>query len=277
MALLERIDENKSMAFAPSIFNKNYTIIEEFIELVKGKLSIDKSNLKLVDADPGSNGISAKNIVLSSTNGTVLSVIPANGGDVSFYLTFDGGIVGKTLKFSSDDESDQSEIDRLLISNILGVKNIDLAGTLLLKGTSSKIVERISKLSIIPANVGVNATSIIDLGALGKSIFIDGSNGGSALNGTGTALINVNKTTLKLGEIKEIYFAKDNGVDKMGIYNGISGDETFAVMTANGISTLSHTNYPKQTSNNGKIKVMLYEVSTAVYRLLILEMTGMSY
>ena len=114
------------------------------------------------------------------------------------------------------------------------------------------------------------------MGTFGKYAFLDCSNSGTNLTGSGTANIKLNVNNVALGQEFVIYVDKVNSSDKIGFYNGIAGSEVFAGLSLTGKNSIG---YSVPIVHDGVtigafLKLVYTKLSNNSQRLLILDSKG---
>ena len=271
---IQEILMDESQMLAPEKINTNFKRVKAIIDKIEAKWVLNSNKLKLVDElEPSTNGITANSIGLSATSGNALYVSPS-GGSIVFSVDYRGYMILQKITSTSDQVSSFKKFAVTDESAFGGIVSVN--GVLDLTGVESKTKQKVSNLAIISSNIGSTAIAPVDLGTFGKYAFLDCSNSGTNLNGSGTANIKLNVNNVALGQEFVIYVDKVNSFDKTGFYNGIAGSEVFAGLSLTGKDSIG---YSVPIVHDGVtigafLKLVYTKLSNNAQRLLILDSKG---
>ena len=271
---IQEILMDESQMLAPEKINTNFKRVKAIIDKIEAKWALNSNKLKLVDElEPSTNGITANSIGLSATSGNALYVSPS-GGSIVFSVDYRGYMILQKITSTSDQVSSFKKFAVTDESAFGGIVSVN--GVLDLTGVESKTKQKVSNLAIISSNIGSTAIAPVDLGTFGKYAFLDCSNSGTNLNGSGTANIKLNVNNVALGQEFVIYVDKVNSFDKTGFYNGIAGSEVFAGLSLTGKDSIG---YSVPIVHDGVtigafLKLVYTKLSNNSQRLLILDSKG---
>ena len=271
---IQEILMDESQMLAPEKINTSFKRVKAIIDKIEAKWALNSNKLKLVDElEPSTNGITANSIGLSATSGNALYVSPS-GGSIVFSVDYRGYMILQKITSTSDQVSSFKKFAVTDESAFGGIVSVN--GVLDLTGVESKTKQKVSNLAIISSNIGSTAIAPVDLGTFGKYAFLDCSNSGTNLNGSGTANIKLNVNNVALGQEFVIYVDKVNSSDKIGFYNGTAGSEVFAGLSLTGKDSIG---YSVPIVHDGVtigafLKLVYTRLSNNAQRLLILDSKG---
>lgn len=262
----------------PGILNSNFTLVQDAINGILGKLDTTNNSLKLVDAIPSlpAGGVGASQLVLLNTTGIVQKIIKVSGitQTVTYTVDVDGVITCSKITTASDVTvggilQAAGQVRALAGAKITGVLDMT-AG--IVKGKYERIL-------LVGANTGASAATPIDL-ANSQAVFFDYTNSGSALGNAGA--VKLLTTNLTDGQEFEIYCAGTN-TSGMALYNGTSGNEIFAFINpaAGGFTSISNTVLPTfapstSPNNQSYMRCKWMNIGSNVFRMVILETKNMT-
>lgn len=265
------IDENSAQHLAPKIINKNFGAIREIINKMEGVWNVETNKFsfsRFISAP--AYGITAESIGISTASGVALYISP-EGGALTYSVDADGNIITNTIRCLSETAS--SIFAKLAVTKEAAFGGVtSLAGTTNLTGTNAKLVSKISNLRITSGNVGVAAVQPIDISLVGSTVFIDGSNSGTSLDGSGVAKIKLGVASLIDGQEITIFISAINVSDILAFYN----PNIFAKMTLNGIVDIANTINPihDNVTIGAYLKIVYMLTAPTVYKLVITESKG---
>lgn len=271
---IQEISMDESQMLAPEKINTNFKRVKAIIDKIEAKWALNSNKLKLVDdLEPSTNGITAYSVGLSATTGNALYLSPS-GGAVVFSLDYRGYMILQKITSTSNQVSSFKKFAVTDESAFGGIVSIN--GVVDLTGDNSKTKQKVSNLAIISSNIGSTAIAPVDLGTFGKYAFLDCSNSGTVLNGSGTANIKLNVNNVALGQEFVIYVDKVNSSDRIGFYNGTAGSEVFAGLSLTGKDSIG---YSVPIVHDGVtigafLKLVYTKLSNNSQRLLILDSKG---
>lgn len=270
MASITLIDPTQSISLAPAILNQNFTNINNELGQLSGLLKYATNSLELTGTVTAPNGGAEGSSFVAT-------------GNVGYL--FDGYVDGTTRVFSVDVtgllKAVKIELDPTFLSKLGAVEaygtatfkeNVVLEKDLNLQGV---ILEGHNLITVIPSNVGDAAASPIDLSDK-KEVMIDFSNGGAQFVAGGSdALLKIDKTTLKLGQIINIRLLKKNSVNELKLWNGDAIEPLFSKIDyVNGYTDIVFSVYPEYdtaASGNAWLQCQYVEITAGVFRLVILD------
>jgi hypothetical protein len=281
---LTRIDATQSINLAPNILNNNYTLIENQVNGLLGKLSVSGNTIKLTNLGSISSGdIEAGAVLLTKTTGNLIALTP-NGGSTVMRVDENGDIYGNKFTAAGDSLSDATVIkyldvtEQLRITSVSDISELSLDGRLKLNSSNSSLLVKAQTFAISNDNCGSGASTPLDLS---KTItaFLDYDNSGSALSSN--AEVNIDLSTVEVDQRIRLVLAQDNATG-MNLYNGTNGSEIFAVVDPDngGIQSLPNTDIPGFAGNSDVLNPAYMLVHCVLVggskRLLILESNGVS-
>jgi len=270
---LTSIDSSNAIQNAPEIFNENYGIIQEAINSLLKNLNPDTRKLKLVDViDPGNGEIACSAIIAVASSGKILDVRPA-GGSSKLSIDAAGNIISNKIIVNGDDASTYKKMTISEVADFTGLASFK--GVINLNHANNVLVNKHSNVAISQTNIGATASTPLNVKLLGTKIFLDLSNNGQTLTGSGEALLKINNTNLIEGQEIEIYIAKKNSGDTLKMYNGTDTAEYFAKMTTEGFAVVPHDDEPTHDNSAGAYLKLLYmAIEPNNFKLLILDKKG---
>ena len=222
---LQEIKDTQLIKDAPAIIQNNFTVIKNFLDSIENSLNPVSKTIQLVDGVSLANGgISASSAVIKNieTAGTVLSII--GGSTVRFSISATGAVVASSIAIASN-STVESEFQKAKFKNDATFeKSAVFKSTVDFRNEGCKIQRKQSYHVVTTANVGVTATSKIDLSLKGDRLFLNCSNNGNALGtGDGTAPIALGVTAMVDGQSSEIMILNKNAVDTISFLNSKAG------------------------------------------------------
>jgi hypothetical protein len=123
-------------------------------------------------------------------------------------------------------------------------------------------------------------TPLIDTSKLGLAL-LDADNGGGVLDGNPTAAIKLDVTNVIENQLVEFRLYRKNGGQSIGFYNGTPGSEVFAKInhSSGGYVSIADTTTPTfdDTQDVCAVKLKYIQITTGVYRFVILEAVNFNY
>jgi hypothetical protein len=272
MATITLIDATKPINLAPAILNQNFQNINNELGLISGVLKTANQSLELNHKITApANGAEAAVFIATALTGNLFQGLVDGLTDV-FSVDVDGLLKTVNIQLSASGSSDFGAANFfgavVAKEKVTFEKDIELVN-------SGVFIHKYNLVVVLPSNVGNAATAPLNVSDK-EEVFIDASNGGSQFVPFGSdALLKLDVTTLKLGQIVTLRLAKKNATNQMKLWNGDNIAPLFAKFDyANGITDIAYTVYPTfddTLSGNSWITLQYVQVSVGVNRLLVLS------
>jgi hypothetical protein len=279
---IQNIDPNASISLAPAIINQNFANVKAKIDAFEGLFNTTDSKIRLSNkATTPSKSYEGDSITLVATSGVAIAVIPDGdtGGVTKFSVTFDGKVAA--LKYSATGTgSDKSTFADLASSGQSDFTHSSFNGKFDISKSNSIYIDKHTGVVLTSANIGSGATTPLDPSKLGLAL-LDADNGGGVLDGNPTAAIKLDVTNVIENQLVEFRLYRKNGGQSIGFYNGTPGSEVFAKInhSSGGYVSIADTTTPTfdDTQDVCAVKLKYIQITTGVYRFVILEAVNFNY